>query len=125
MRVPLATAYGNSRAISSRVSGRFLRQPYACFVPTLVMIIQGYRYLGNRNRSQGKGKPRYSGEVSRPCPQSGGGVSHRGSPDHLVGPLEKGWGNGEAEDFLPFVNLNLSNFYPLYMTGSRRYRAIS
>src|SRR5262252_4804542 len=27
----------------------------------------------------------------------GGGVSHRGSPDHLVGPLEKGRGNGDTE----------------------------
>jgi hypothetical protein len=30
-----------------------------------------------------------------------------------------------AEDFLPFVNLNLSHFYPLCTTGSRRHRAIS
>jgi len=28
---------------------RFLRQLYACFVPCLVMIIQGYRYLGHRD----------------------------------------------------------------------------
>ena len=50
-----------------------------------------------RHRSQGKGKPRDSGEVSLPCPQSGVDVSHHGSLDHLVGPLEKGRGNGEAE----------------------------
>ena len=35
--------------------------------------------------------------AGRPCPHRGVGVSHRGSLDHLVGPLEKGWGNGETE----------------------------
>jgi hypothetical protein len=30
-----------------------------------------------------------------------------------------------AEDFLPFVNLNLSNFDPICTTGSRRHRVTS
>jgi hypothetical protein len=30
-----------------------------------------------------------------------------------------------AEDFLPFVNPNLSNFYPISTTGSRRFRVAS
>ena len=30
-----------------------------------------------------------------------------------------------AEDFLPFVNPNLSNFHPLCTTGSRRLRVAS
>ncbi len=30
-----------------------------------------------------------------------------------------------AEDFLPFVNPNLSNFYPICTTGSRRLRVAS
>jgi hypothetical protein len=30
-----------------------------------------------------------------------------------------------AEDFLPFVNLNLSNFYPICTTGSWRHRLTS
>jgi hypothetical protein len=30
-----------------------------------------------------------------------------------------------AEDFLPFVNFNLSNFYLICTSGSRRYRVTS
>ena len=36
------------------------------------------------------------GEESRPCPHGGVGVSHRGLLEHLVGPREKGRGNGDA-----------------------------
>ena len=44
----------------------------------------------------------------------------RVSPDRLV------WAIGAlAEDFLPFVNPNLSNFYPICTTGSRRLRVAS
>ena len=41
--------------------------------------------------------PRYSGEESRPCPHRGGGVSRRGSANHLVRLEEEGRGNREAE----------------------------
>ena len=33
-----------------------------------------------------------------------------GSPDHLGGLEEEHWGDRDAEDFLPFVNPNLSHF---------------
>src|SRR5712691_2712548 len=39
-------------------------------------------------------------------------------PSTLEG-IEKYLGSGMAKDFLPFVNPNLSNFYPICTTGSR------
>jgi hypothetical protein len=40
------------------------------------------------------------------------GVSRRGSSDHLIGLEEEHWRDRDAEDFLPFVNPNLSHFLP-------------
>src|SRR5437870_13270763 len=53
----------------------------------------------NSKRSRGYqgSKPRQSGEESRPCPHRGGGISHRGSADHLVRLEEYARRNREAE----------------------------
>ena len=53
----------------------------------------------NSKRSRGYqgSKPRQSGEESRPCPHRGGGVSRRGSSNHLIDLEEKRRGDGEAQ----------------------------
>jgi len=45
--------------------------------------------------------------------------------DHFVRQDEKVRGQRQAEDFLPFVNPNLSIFYPICTTGSQRIRLAS